>query len=161
MKIVIEASFWLLFAVVVGLFSAWPGYSFVATDEAIISVAFSHAADRIGDCRQLTQAELDKLPPNMRTVNDCPRARFPLVIELRSGESLLYADTLQPSGIWSDGKANVYKRIRVRAGTHRLQVRMDDSGDPNGFRYEYSETMAIAAGRNVVVHFNGDRFVVK
>lgn len=155
------ATFWIVFAAAVGVFSVWPGYSFVEGDEAIISVAFSHAADRVAECRQLTQEELDKLPPNMRTVNDCPRARHPLRIELWSNDRLLYSETLQPSGIWSDGKANVYQRLRVRAGEHRLQVRMEDSGDANGFSYAYSETMTIAPGRNVVVRFDGRQFVIQ
>lgn len=161
MRVAGEAGFWLLFVVIVGAFSAWPGYTLVGTDEAIISVAFSHAAERMGDCRQLSQKELDKLPPNMRTINDCPRARHPLRIELLSNGSMLYRGTLQPSGIWSDGKANVYQRVRVNAGQHQLQVRMEDSGDPNGFRYEYSETMMIAAASNVVVRFDGQQFVIE
>lgn len=154
-------AFWIVFAATVGIFSVWPEYAVVDSEDAIVSVAFSHAAERVAECRQLTQEELDKLPPNMRTVNDCPRARHALRIELWSNRQLLYSETLQPSGIWSDGKANVYQRIRVNAGTHRLQVRMEDSGDPDGFRYELSETMTVAAGRNVVVRFDGRQFVIQ
>ena len=154
-------AFWIVFAAGVGIFSVWPTYTLVAGDEAIVSVAFSHAADRVAECRRLTQEELDKLPPNMRTLNECPRARHPLRIELRSNGTLLFADTLQPSGIWSDGKANVYRRVRIKAGEHRLQVRMDDSGDPNSFRYEFSETMTVEPGRNVVVRFDGQQIVIQ
>ena len=41
--------------------------------QAMVSVSFSHAGQRIQECRILTQEELNKLPPNMRKPEDCPR----------------------------------------------------------------------------------------
>lgn len=154
MKLLREGSAWALFAVVVGVFSAWPRYEMVGVGDAIVSVTFSHAAKRIGECRTLSQEELNKLPPNMRKPSECPRERHPINVELRSGNDVLYADRLAPSGIWSDGKANVYRRVVVQSGVHELFIGMSDSGRENGFDHETSERVDIAPGRNVVIRYD-------
>ncbi len=154
MKWLAEIMLYGLFAAFVGLFSAWPDYQLVAEGRAIVSVAFSHAGQRIGDCRILTQEELNELPPNMRTMNDCPRERHPVRVVLRSDSEALYDATLQPSGIWADGKSNIYKRIEVEAGVHQLFVGVNDSGDDAEFDYELSEVVDLVPGRNLIVQFD-------
>lgn len=154
MKLLWEVLAWVVFSAVVGLLSVWPRYEVVDTEKAILTITFSHAAQRVGECRQLTQEELNKLPPNMRKPSDCPRERFPTRIELRSGDVVLYQDVLLPSGIWSDGKANVYQRTEIDAGIHDLFVGMNDSGGNQKFDYENAVRLDIAPGRNVVVRFD-------
>ena len=154
MRLAFEVLAWAFFAAVVGLLSVWPRYDTIEEGHAIITVTFSHAANRIGECRTLTQEELNKLPPNMRKPSECPRERHPVRVELRSGDAMLYKALLSPSGIWSDGKANVYRRIVVPAQTHDLFVGMNDSGDKEGFDFEGSRRIDIAPGRNVVVRFD-------
>ena len=156
MKRLWEVLAWVAFAAFVGLLSVWPRYEIVAAERAILTVTFSHAAQRVGECRQLTQEELNELPPNMRKPSDCPRERFPIRIELRSGDAVLHEDVLLPSGIWSDGKANVYKRVEIDAGVHEIFVGMNDSGGDEGFDYEREVRLDIAPGRNVVVRFDPD-----
>jgi len=90
----------------------------------------------------------------MRKPSDCPRERHPVRLELRSNDTVLYGDVLLPSGIWSDGKANIYHRVVVPAGVHDLFVGMSDSGRDQGFDYEDIVRMDIAPGRNVVIGFN-------
>ncbi len=154
MKVVGEILAYTVFAVVVGILSVWPRYELVADDKALISIAFVHASERVGECRKLTQEELNALPPNMRKPSECPRERHPLRVELRSGTELLYSDVLLPSGLWSDGKSNVYQRVVVAAGRHDLFVGMNDSGGEQGFDYEQSVTIEVAVGRNVVIRFD-------
>ncbi len=153
MKLAAEVLAYAAFALIVAVFSASPPYQRLAYDEAIVSLAFSHAGRRVSDCRQLTQAELDELPPNMRRPIDCPRARHPVRLVFKSGDRLLYSAVLEPSGIWSDGKASVYERIRIGAGEHRLFVGMNDSGG-QAFDYSHSQLMRIEPGRNVVIRFD-------
>ena len=154
MKWLTEIAFYGMFAAFVGLLSAWPAYQLLAEDRAIVSVAFSHAGKRIGDCRMLTQEQLNELPPNMRTMSDCPRERHPVRIVLRSDSETLYDATLQPSGIWADGKSNIYKRIEVSAGTHHLFVGVNDSGDSARFDFEASKIVDLVPGRNLIVQFD-------
>ena len=160
MKLAWEIAAYTVFAVFVGILSVWPRYELVEPDNAIVSLAFSHAAERIGDCRQLTQEELDELPPNMRKPADCPRERHPIRLELSSNGNRLYEATLPPSGIWADGKANVYERVRVQAGTHTLFVGMNDTGS-GGFDFELTKTLDIEPGRNVVVRFVEGEFQIR
>ncbi len=154
MKLLGEVLAWACFVAVVGLLSVWPRYDTIEEDQAIVTVTFSHAANRIGECRTLTQEDLNKLPPNMRKPAECPRERHTVRIELRSGESLLYAEVLAPSGIWSDGKSNIYRRVIVPARTHDLFIGMNDSGGEQGFDFEKSKRTEISPGQNLVVRFD-------
>jgi len=153
-KLLGEVLAWACFVAVVGLLSVWPRYDTIQEDQAIITVTFSHAANRIGECRTLTQEDLNKLPPNMRKPTECPRERHTVRIELRSGDSVLYAEVLAPSGIWSDGKSNIYRRVIVPARTHDLFVGMNDSGGERGFDFEKSKRTEISPGQNLVVRFD-------
>jgi hypothetical protein len=153
-KLLWEIVAWVAFSAVVGLLSVWPRFEVVESERAIVTVTFSHAAHRVGECRQLTQEELNKLPPNMRKPSDCPRERFPMRVELRSDDQVLYQDVLLPSGIWSDGKANIYQRVEIDAGVHVLFVGMNDSGGDEGFNFENTAQIDIAPGRNVVIRFD-------
>jgi len=153
MRLLIEISMYALFMVAIGALSVWPNYELVENDRAIISMVFSHAGQRIGECRKLSQDELNKLPPNMRKPADCPRERHPLRIELRGGDTALYRATLFPSGIWSDGKASVYRRVEVQAGAHELFVGMNDSGTED-FDYSSSVSVNLEPGRNLVIQFD-------
>ncbi len=153
MKRLAEVVMYAIFAVVVGTLSVWPPYELMDKDHAIISVVITHAGERVGECRTLSQDELNKLPPNMRKPADCPRERHPVRVEFRAADQVLYGETLLPSGIWADGKASIYKRIEVQAGTHDLFIGMNDSGDPANFDYSKSTTLNLAPGRNLVIRF--------
>ena len=154
MKLFYDILAWAVFAVVVGLLSVWPRYNMVDAENAIITVTFAHAAQRVGECRILTQEELNKLPPNMRKPSDCPRERHVVRFEMRSGDSVLYKDTLLPSGIWSDGKSNIYQRVIIPAGRHDVFVGMNDSGGREGFDFVRSESVELLPGRNLMVQFD-------
>jgi hypothetical protein len=154
MKVLAEILMYGVFIAVVGLLSVWPPYELVEDDRAIISLVFSHAGDRIAECRILSQEELNKLPPNMRKPSDCPRERHPVRVELRSGGNTLYHDTLAASGIWSDGKASIYQRIEVAAGRHEVFVGMNDSGGSDSFDSTNSVAVDMTPGRNLVIQFD-------
>lgn len=151
------------FAAGIGLFSVWPNYRMLQENDALVSVTFSHAAQRVGECRELTQEELSELPPNMRKPNSCPRERHPMFVELRADNEVILSTTLLPSGLWSDGKANIYSRTTVSAGRHQLFIGMNDSGSTDSFDYELSAEVDIVPGQNLVVDFDGlsNTFVFK
>ncbi len=154
MKLLVEMMMYAVFAVVIGALSAWPSYELLEEERAIVSLVFSHAGKRVGECRTLSQDELNKLPPNMRKPADCPRVRHPVRVEFRSGDQVLYGETLPPSGIWADGKTSVYQRIEVPSGVHTLFVGMNDSGGQTDFDYENSSAIDLPPGRNLVIQFD-------
>jgi len=160
-RILGQMVFYALFVVVVGVFSAWPVLRVLGNDEAIVSVSFSLAGERIGTCRKFTQEELNELAPNMRRPADCPRERHPVRVEISANKKILYSATLPPSGLWSDGESIAYQRIVIAAGEYDLSMNLDNTGSDSTFRYSQSAHVTIAPGRNFVIRFDqlSKRFV--
>ena len=129
----------------------------------MISVSLSHAGQRIGECRKLDQEELNKLPPNMRKLDECPRERLPVRVVLTTDGNALYEAVLQPSGFWNDGESSVYRRLAVAAGSQTLFVGMTDSDRGTGFDYTLEQKIELAPGDHLVVNFDGTQqaFVFK
>lgn len=142
------------FAVFIVWFANGPAFQVLKPQEAMVSLTFSHAGQRIGECRTLSQDELNTLAPNMRKPNDCPRERHPVRIRLTANDDLLLEETLLPSGIWRDGKSNVYLRMTVTSGEYQFLVAMNDSGSDNGFDVEEVATVSVAAGQNLVISYD-------
>jgi hypothetical protein len=153
-KLAIEISMYAVFIAVLAVLSAWPPYQLLDDEISIVSMVFAHAGERVGECRRISQEELNDLPPNMRKPADCPRERHPVRVEIRSGGDVLYSEVIQPSGIWADGKASIYKRIEVRSGRHELFVGMNDSGGAADFDYTTFAVIDLSYGRNLVIQFD-------
>jgi quinol-cytochrome oxidoreductase complex cytochrome b subunit/coenzyme F420-reducing hydrogenase delta subunit/ferredoxin len=146
-----------LFALVVGWLSIRPRLQLLSADQAMISLTFSHAGQRLGECHALSAEELAALPPNMRAPQECPRERRPVAVEFRLDEELLYAVTQPPSGIWSDGESTFYQRLPVASGTHTLAIGMRDSGRDHGFDFEFEREVDLAANQHLLVEFDAER----
>jgi hypothetical protein len=153
MKILVQFIAYAVFAAIVGLLSVWPSYQLLAPELAVVSLTISHAGQRVGECRRLTQEELNELPPNMRKPTDCPRERHPITVELRVDGEVVYRQTALPSGIWSDGKATVYQRMQISSGEHDFFVGMNESGG-NEFDFELSVKQHLSPGQNLVIDFD-------
>lgn len=150
------------FAVILLLFSAvaafanWPIYRQIPQGSAVIVVTFVHGADRKAECRRLSAEEIAKLPPNMRKVQDCPRGRRPIYVELDlSGRDLLRA-TLPPTGIAGDGHSRIYRRFVVPAGQYEVAARMRDTPRTEGFDHQRKETVTLAPDQMFVVDFRAE-----
>ena len=144
-----------LFVAVLGMFSVWPDYQILDKQEAIVSLTFSHAAQRVEECRRLTQEELNALPPNMRKPDRCPRERHQVQVDMRFDDRLVYSETVPPSGLWKDGKVNVYRRTTIDAGEYALFIGMNDTGSGDGYDHEQRQVVTITPGQNLVITFDG------
>jgi hypothetical protein len=142
-----------LFALVVGYFATQPAYTHIDQDKALIKLSFSHAGAHAQECRQLTQEELNRLPPNMRRPMECARERLPLLLEVVLDGEVLYRDTLPPSGLSRDGASTAYRKFPVPAGMHHLEARLRDSRRQDGFDYEAAIDVTLAPQQNFVVDF--------
>lgn len=154
MKYLAQALAYLVFSAIVGAFSVWPEVRLLEPSQAMLSLTFSHAGQRVGECRQLSQQELDELPPNMRRPADCPRERHPVFVQLSANGKVLFEDSLPPSGIWSDGKSNLYQRLKIDAGDYALSIGMNDSGGRSTMDSERSFDVDIRPGQNLVIGFD-------
>ena len=148
-----QALAYALFAAVVGYFATSPPYTHLDPDKALIKLSFSHAGRHRTECRRLSQAELNALPPNMRRPLDCPRERLPLLVELELDGEVLYRDRLPPSGLAGDGASTAYRKFPVAAGNHRLVVRLRETARAQGFDHEKAATITLAPQQNLVVDF--------
>ncbi len=153
LRFIAQALLYVPFIVLLGYFSTSPAYRHLSADQALIRLSLSHAAQRVGECRQRTPEELAKLPPNMRAPLVCPRERAPVTIELEIDGKLAYQAVVPPSGLARDGAATVYQRLPIRAGKHRVTVRLNDRVAP-AFNYERDVTLDIQPGRVLVIDFN-------
>ncbi|MEO7114769.1 MAG: hypothetical protein ABIZ18_02800 [Caldimonas sp.] len=145
------------FALLIGVFSHWPSYQHLAPDEALIKLSFSHHGQRVSACRQLSAAELAKLPPNMRAPMQCPRERAPVVVELDIDGRQVVHQVAAPSGLSKDGASSVYRRVEVAAGEHRIAVRLKDSPTGKAFDYERTATVKLAPAHILVIDFDAEK----
>ena len=150
------------FAVIATLFAAvaWlsdhPTYRQIPEGSALMMLTFVHGADRRGECRRLSPEEIQKLPPNMRRVQDCPRVRRPIYVELDVNGRNVYRASLPPTGIAGDGPSRVYQRFVLPARTYDLAVRMRDTARSEGFDHERRDTIDLAADQLLVVDYRSE-----
>jgi len=147
-----------MFAVILALFAGvaaladWPVYRKTPNDTAVVMLSFVHGAARV-DCRRLSSQEIAKLSPNMRHVQDCPRERGTLRVELDIDEKTVFARDLKPSGIAGDGQSKVYERFVAPVGSHDLAVRMRDTARADGFDHDRRERVTLRADQMLVIDF--------
>ena len=144
-----------LFAGVVAL-ADWPVYRATPAGSAVVVFTFVHGADRRAQCRRRTPEELAKLPLNMRKVEDCPRGRQPVDVELDVDGRNLYRASLPPAGIAGDGPSRVYQRFVLPAGQHDIAVRMRDTPRTDGFDHVRAEKVGLAADQMLVIDFRAE-----
>ena len=146
-----------LFALVIGVFSRWPVYHALASDQALIKISFTHTGKPAGDCRAQSDAELARLPPNMRAPMKCPRERSPVSIEVDIGGVAALRRTAAPSGLSRDGASAVYQRLVVAAGEQRIAVRLNDDARRPGFTYQREATVKLAPAQVLVIDFDAEK----
>lgn len=146
-----------LFALVIGVFSRWPPYQAIAADQAMLKLSFSHHGKPIAECRQASETELAKLPRNMRAPTVCPRQRSPVTVELDVDGKQSYRQTAMPSGLSKDGASAVYHRLELKAGSHRIAVRINDDARQPGFQYIHESTVMLKPAQILVIDLNAEK----
>lgn len=149
------AQFGILFFVisVASLISNQPIFRALPADTAVLTMSFSHGADRRAACRPLTEEEVADLPPNMRRTEICPRRRPPVFVELSVDGARLFEGDLPPSGVAGDGPSRIHEQFRLMAGEHDIAVRMRDNPATEGFDYTASRHVVLAPAQHAVIDF--------
>jgi hypothetical protein len=146
-----------LFAVAVGVFSAWPSFRQLAPDQALLRLSLLHPGAFLHDCRTRSAEELAKLPAHMRTAEDCPRERSPVHVKVMLDDVGLVDEHFAPSGLARDGAAAAYRRIAIPAGPHRLRVAVNDDAR-HADRFQTAEqTVQLVPGQVVLIDFDPRR----
>lgn len=146
-----------LFAAFIGLFSRWPGYQVLAPNTAMIKLSFIHHGKPVSECRAASAADLAKLPPNMRAPMQCPRERSPVKVELDIDGKPSFRHDAKPSGLSKDGASTVYHRIEVPAGSHHIQVRLNDDARISGFGHSHESTVVLKPAQILVIDFDATK----
>lgn len=146
-----------LFALAVGVFSHWPPYHPLPADQALVKLSFSKVGKPVGDCHRLSDAELAKLPPNMRAPVDCPRERSSLAVRLDIDGQRVLDREVPATGLSHDGAATVYERLVVPAGQRRFAVQLSDDVRARDAGYRREATLTLAPGQVLVIDFDAGK----
>lgn len=143
-----------VFMGLVWFFSFNPPYRQLAKDNAVVTLAFGHAAKRVSECNVLSQEELNKLAPNMRKPMDCPRERSPVTIELRLDGELAAREVIKSPGLYQDQSVDIYRNIKVPRGEHLLSVWMNDDVNAEGPTYQFEKSVSLQPAQRLVLSFD-------
>ncbi len=157
LRYLLQAINYTVFMALVWYFATSPSIKIIADDEAMITIAFSHAGQLREPCRRLTQEELNELPPNMRKPEDCPRERSPVTIEMELDGEKLYSESLLPPGLFEDGGVDVYYRKKIPAGAHQLSLKMNDSVRIEGFNHKLEQEIHVSPAQILLIGFENRR----
>lgn len=121
----------------------------------VLTLSFSHGADRRAACRKATSEELAALPPNMRRPEICPRERPSIGVVLEIDGELAFEADVPPSGIAGDGPSRVHRSFVLPVGSYEVVIRMRDRpGD--AFDWQGSRIVDIGAAAHRVIDFRAD-----
>ena len=152
-RYLLQAFNYTVFMGLIWYFASAPSFQVLEDNQSVITMAFSHTGKLREPCRSLSQEELNKLPPNMRKLDDCPRERSPVLIEMKLDGEVLYDVELAPQGLFGDGGVNVYFSKKIPAGDHLFEIKMDDSVRIDGFEHHFEKVIRIEASRILLVEF--------
>jgi len=162
LRFLLQAFNYSLFMGLIWFFSNSPSVSLIGENEARITIAFAHAGQLREPCRMLSQEELNKLAPNMRKIDDCPRERSPVVIEAKLDGKSVYSASLPPPGLFGDGGVDVFYSAKIPAGQHQLDMKMNDSVRVEGFNHQFARQVTVEPAQILLIAFDSKSgFVIR
>lgn len=147
-----QATAWLLFVALLGVFAQWPRHSALPQGHGELKLSMAYLTQRMEPCVQLTAEELAALPPNMRNPERCTRERTPAVIELLVDGELLLATAVRPVGLARGGRSYLQARWGLPAGDYELELRLRDTPRAEGFDLVQRFRLSLAAGESVLLN---------
>ena len=156
-SLILQAVNYTLFMAMVWYFSFNPPYTQLENEEAVVTLAFGHAAKRVSECNIISPEELAKLAPNMRKPMDCPRERSAVTIELRLDGKLAVQEVFEAPGLYKDQSVDIYRNIQVPQGEHLLSVWMNDDVNVKGPTYRFEQTVRLQPMQRLVLRFDANK----
>lgn len=153
LRYILQAFNYTLFMAIIWYFSNMPSFRQLGDDQAVLTIAFSHAGETLKPCRTLSPEELAALPPNMRKPTDCPRERSPVVVEAHMDGELIHRQVEEAPGLFKDSGVDIYLLRKIPAGKHQLKIQMDDSVRKAGFEHSFEQEITIEPAQILLVDF--------
>jgi hypothetical protein len=135
--------------------SNWPSYRSFPEGAGVLTLSFSHSADRKAACRKATLEELAALPANMRRPEICPRERPAIRVEFDIDGKRAFDADVPPSGIAGDGPSRVHQRFVLPAGRYEVAIRMRDRPDGE-FAWRGERSVELGPADHRVIDFRAD-----
>lgn len=120
-----------VFMGLVWYFSFSPSYVRLTPDESMITLALSHAGKPVQECHRKSPEELAKLPPNMRVLEECPRERSPVKIEVFMDDKAVIDEIVTPRSVQRSGSGYLSQR---QGAERRSHVKSSDERQHAGIR---------------------------
>ncbi len=153
-RYLLQAFNYSVFMALIWYFATEPPIRVLADDQAMMTIAFAHAGELREPCRKLSNEELQALAPNMRKLEECPRERSPVLIEVLLDQQRIYFETFEPPGLFHDGSIDVYYRVKIPAGAHHVKINMDDSVRKQGFNHTMEQKISIDPAHILLIKFD-------
>jgi hypothetical protein len=148
-----QAVLYLLFFLPIVYFTHQPTHWHLGAGLAELKLSVRHAGAIIGECTAVEVGAYTPLPGNKARPEICPRERSPLQLELLMDGETLYRATVPASGMHSDGVSSVYRRFTVAAGSHHLQLRMNDDVAVEGYAWVLEQDVELQPAQVLVASF--------
>jgi hypothetical protein len=134
--------------------SAAPGFQQLPPESGLLRLSMRIAGARLQPCRQLTSREIERLPPNMRQAELCPRERADVRVRLIVDGVPLVDETLAPKGLARDGAATLYRRLVLPAGKHRVRAEVNEDMRQSVSQHIVEAQIEVAPGRVLTVDYD-------
>lgn len=153
-RIPLQALNYTLFMAMIWYLSSAPSFEHLGKDEAVVTLTFAHVGQHTEPCHKLSQEELNKLPPNMRKLEECGRERSPVTVEVQMDGQPIFSKKAEAPGLYNDGSINIFMTETVSAGPHQFSVKMNDSIHVEGFNFNYEQSVELEPAQLLVIGFN-------
>ena len=148
-----QAILYALFFVPLVYFTQAPTHQHLGPDTAILKIAVRHAGKIVGECTAVSAAQYANQAATVQRAEICPRNRSPLQLELLIDGDTLYSATVPASGLHDDGVSSMYRRFKLPAGPHRVQLLMNDDVSAEGYTWQLDQDIELQPAQVMVASF--------
>lgn len=140
-----------VFALGIALLADSPYRPPLPTSQLVVS--FKHPGQLIEDCRDLTESEIEKLPPHMRRETICERGRAAVRLRVTVDGALALEQRYEPRGLRGDGNSVALERLELAPGLRQVEVAIGD-GAPDTWSHVERRSVHVHEGSRAVVLFD-------
>ena len=140
--------------------SSSPEWNHTQPEDAMVKVSIRHPGKILGQCRDLSVAEIKNLSPNMKVPQQCPRERSPVRLRIELNDEVLFEESARPSGLQKDGVSTFYARFVVPAGNHFIKALLRDDANNQDQGYRLEKHIEVKPRQVLVIDFK-DGFIFK
>jgi len=141
-------------------------YTFSNTEDSMLKLSIRHLSKRVAECDEFTKLNMeadryreqlkntDRARMKLNGIEGCSRDRYGVYVELFIDNEKSIGKLYEAGGLQNDGPSFVYEEFMVSPGTHRVEVKLRDSGDTDRFDYSFAKELQFEKGVINVIGFD-------